>query len=72
MEAAPLAAYGSIPIDPTSVVVVAVASDVHYMEWQHRKKKKGILYDPIKSQHHSPHLSSTFSGVALMSPHTVS
>ena len=41
MEAAPLAAYGSIPIDPTSVVVVAVASAVRYMEWQHRKKKKG-------------------------------
>ena len=41
MEAAPLAAYGSIPIDPTSVVVAAVASAVRYMDWQHRKKKKG-------------------------------
>jgi hypothetical protein len=46
MEAAPLAAYGSIPIDPTSVVVAAVASAVRYMDWQHRKKKKAEKEEP--------------------------
>jgi hypothetical protein len=41
MEECASLAHVSIPIDETSVIVVAVAAAVRFMKWQHDKKKRG-------------------------------